>query len=155
LALGALAAAVMLAACGNAEVVEDINEDDDIDELAAECPQHETTETGLTYEDLECGDGEEATSGTTVTVHYTGTLEDGTQFDSSRDRGEPFTFVLGAGMVIRGWDEGLQGMLEGGQRRLEIPPDLAYGEEGVPPAIPPNATLVFEVELLEVQVPEG
>ena len=91
----------------------------------------------------------------TVTVHYTGTLEDGTQFESSRDREQPYTFVLGAGMVIRGWDEGLQGMLEGGIRRLEIPPDLAYGEEGAPPVIPPNATLIFEVELLEVQVAQG
>jgi FKBP-type peptidyl-prolyl cis-trans isomerase len=126
-----------------------------VNEIAADCPQQETTETGLIYEDVECGDGEEAVSGATVTVHYTGTLEDGTQVDSSHDRDEPFTFVLGAGMVIRGWDEGLQGMQEGGSRRLEIPPDLAYGEQGVPPTIPENATLIFEVELLEVQLTEG
>jgi FKBP-type peptidyl-prolyl cis-trans isomerase FkpA len=151
--LAALAAAARLAACNEGEIVDEA--DDDVNEIAADCPQQETTETGLIYEDVECGDGEEAVSGATVTVHYTGTLEDGTQVDSSHDRDEPFTFVLGAGMVIRGWDEGLQGMQEGGSRRLEIPPDLAYGEQGVPPTIPENATLIFEVELLEVQLTEG
>ncbi|MGH2748430.1 MAG: FKBP-type peptidyl-prolyl cis-trans isomerase [Actinomycetota bacterium] len=104
-------------------------------------------------EDVECGDGETAESGDTITVHYVGTLESGEQFDSSRDRGEPFPFRLGAGDVIPGWDEGLVGMQVGGVRRLTIPPDLAYGETGFPPDIPPNATLVFEVELLEVAEP--
>ncbi len=112
-----------------------------------------TTDSELVIEDVECGDGETAESGDTITVHYVGTLESGEQFDSSRDRGEPFPFRLGAGDVIPGWDEGLVGMQVGGVRRLTIPPDLAYGETGFPPDIPPNATLVFEVELLEVAEP--
>ena len=109
-----------------------------------------TTDSGLKYEDLECGDGTEAERGDTVTVHYVGTLEDGKQFDSSRERDEPFVFSLGAGQVIQGWDEGLVGMRVGGLRRLTIPPELGYGKTGSPPVIPPNATLIFEVELLEV-----
>jgi FKBP-type peptidyl-prolyl cis-trans isomerase FkpA len=104
----------------------------------------------LEIEELEEGTGTEAKSGDTVSVHYTGWLTDGTQFDSSRD-GDPFTFVLGQGQVIPGWDEGVQGMKEGGKRRLTIPPDMAYGEAGAGGVIPPNATLVFDVELLEVQ----
>lgn len=110
----------------------------------------QTTEEGLVIEDLECGDGTEAEVNQLITVHYTGTLEDGTKFDSSKDRGEPFQFVLGAGMVIRGWDEGFQGMKTGGVRKLTVPPELAYGEAGRD-GIPPNATLIFEVELLEVE----
>jgi peptidylprolyl isomerase len=105
----------------------------------------------LKSEDLQLGDGVEATSGKRVTVHYVGTLTDGSKFDSSRDRGEGFTFRLGAGEVIKGWDQGVAGMKIGGLRKLTIPHQLAYGERGYPPVIPPRATLVFEVELLEVR----
>ena len=110
-----------------------------------------TTESGLQYYDLETGDGAVPEVGQTVSVHYTGWLEDGTKFDSSLDRGRPFTFVLGAGQVIPGWDEGVATMKVGGKRQLVIPPDLAYGEAGAGGVIPPNATLIFEVELLDVQ----
>jgi FKBP-type peptidyl-prolyl cis-trans isomerase len=105
----------------------------------------------LKIEDLQLGDGTEAASGKRVTVHYVGTLTDGSKFDSSRDRGEGFTFRLGAGEVIKGWDQGVAGMKIGGLRKLTIPHQLAYGERGYPPVIPPRATLVFEVELLEVR----
>lgn len=104
----------------------------------------------LDLQDLKVGDGAEALPGQTVRVHYTGRLTDGSKFDSSLDRGRPFSFKLGAGEVIRGWDQGVAGMKVGGQRRLTIPPDLGYGANGYPPVIPPNATLVFEVELLAV-----
>ena len=104
------------------------------------------------------GSGAEATTGRLVVVHYTGWLYDagaadnkGTKFDSSRDRNEPFAFTLGAGEVIRGWDEGVRGMKTGGRRTLTIPPDMGYGANGAPPVIPPNATLLFEVELLNVK----
>lgn len=107
--------------------------------------------TELKTEDLEVGSGAEATSGKQVTVHYTGWLVDGTKFDSSRDSGNPFTFALGSGQVIPGWDQGVAGMKVGGLRRLHIPPDLAYGAQGAPPVIPPDSTLVFDVELLDVQ----
>jgi len=96
------------------------------------------------------GEGAEAKSGDTVTVHYTGWLTDGTKFDSSVDRGQPFQFRLGIGQVIRGWDEGVAGMKVGGKRKLTIPPDMGYGQRGAGALIPPNATLVFEVELLGV-----
>ncbi|WP_353191750.1 FKBP-type peptidyl-prolyl cis-trans isomerase [Pandoraea pnomenusa] len=109
-----------------------------------------TTESGLQYEELQVGDGAEATPGNTVTVHYTGWLTDGKKFDSSKDRNDPFAFVLGGGMVIRGWDEGVAGMKVGGKRKLIIPAELGYGARGAGGVIPPNATLVFEVELLEV-----
>ncbi|MDX1593880.1 MAG: FKBP-type peptidyl-prolyl cis-trans isomerase [Gammaproteobacteria bacterium] len=110
-----------------------------------------TTPSGLRYEDLAVGDGVEATGpGQTVEVHYTGWLENGTKFDSSVERGESFTFPLGVGMVIRGWDEGVTGMRVGGRRRLIIPSGLGYGSRGAGGVIPPDATLVFEVELLGV-----
>ena len=113
-----------------------------------------TTPSGLQYEDVVVGDGAEATAGAHVTVHYTGWLYDdgraGRKFDSSKDRGQPFDFPLGAGHVIRGWDEGVQGMKIGGTRRLIIPAALGYGARGAGGVIPPNATLLFEVELLGV-----
>ena len=105
----------------------------------------------LKMEDLKVGTGAEAVAGKKVTVNYLGTLEDGTKFDSSYDRAQPFTFNLGMGEVIKGWDEGVAGMKEGGKRKLVIPSSLGYGERGVPPQIPPNATLIFEVELLKVE----
>jgi FKBP-type peptidyl-prolyl cis-trans isomerase len=135
-----------LAACGSSD-------DGDAGNAAgAECPSgsQEITE-GLTYEEIECGDGDEAKSGDTVSVHYTGTLEDGTEFDSSVG-GEPFGFTIEAvpPQVIKGWDLGVAGMRVGGTRELTIGPDLAYGEAGAGGVIPPGATLIFEIELLEV-----
>jgi FKBP-type peptidyl-prolyl cis-trans isomerase FkpA len=108
------------------------------------------TDSGLKYEDLAVGEGAEAMAGRRVVVHYTGWLTSGSKFDSSVDRGDPFDFVLGRGEVIRGWDEGVAGMNVGGRRKLTIPPHLGYGARGAGGVIPPNATLVFEVELLEV-----
>lgn len=109
-----------------------------------------TTASGLQYEDEVVGTGTEAVAGKTVEVHYTGTLVDGKKFDSSRDRGKPFSFKLGAGMVIKGWDEGVAGMKIGGKRKLVIPAILGYGTRGAGGAIPPNAVLHFDVELLKV-----
>lgn len=128
-------------AVGAPEAPTEVDEDD-----------YTTTDSGLKYVDLEEGSGESPEEGQQVVVHYTGWLqEDGTKFDSSLDRGETFLFTVGVGQVIPGWDEGVAGMKVGGKRQLVIPPDLAYGETGAPGAIPPNATLIFEVELLEIQ----
>ena len=114
----------------------------------------QTSASGLQFEDTVVGSGDVARAGQRVSVHYTGWLynngEQGGKFDSSKDRGQPFVFPLGAGHVIKGWDEGVQGMAVGGTRRLVIPPELGYGARGAGGVIPPNATLLFEVELLAV-----
>lgn len=105
----------------------------------------------LEMKDLAVGKGAEAKAGDNVKVHYVGTLTDGKEFDSSKKHGQPFEFELGAGRVIKGWDQGVAGMKVGGKRKLTVPPSLAYGARGFPPVIPPNSTLVFEVELLDVK----
>lgn len=109
-----------------------------------------TTEEGLVFKEVECGDGAEPENGDTISVHYTGRLEDGTEFDSSEGK-DPISFALGSGQVIEGWDLGFQGMKVGGKRELTIPPELGYGEQGAPPVIPPNSTLIFDVELVDVE----
>ena len=155
--LVALVAALVLVACGGG----DPETDDDAAPAdtptadaggGGECStDYTTTDSGLKIRDIDCGDGDEAQRGDTLEVHYEGRLEDGRKFDASRDHGSTFEFQLGAGMVIAGWDEGLVGMKVGGKRELIIPPELGYGETGSPPAIPPNATLVFEVELVSIK----
>ncbi len=110
-----------------------------------------TTASGLKYTDLTVGDGAEAKAGDKVQVHYTGTLENGKKFDSSRDRGIPFVFQVGVGQVIKGWDEGIAGMKVGGKRKLVIPSNLGYGAAGAAGVIPPNATLIFDVELIGIK----
>lgn len=123
--------------------------------IGSEAPQEArppvTTTSGLRYIDLVVGDGRKAEIGDTATVHYTGWLTDGTKFDSSVDRGEPFSFRVGSGMVIKGWDEAVSTMRKGGKRKLIIPPHLAYGARGVGDIIPPDATLTFIVELLDLR----
>lgn len=114
-------------------------------------PEQVTTSSGLKYVELVIGTGASPQPGQMVTVHYTGTLEDGTKFDSSLDRGQPFTFPIGTARVIKGWDEGIMTMKIGGKRKFIIPPDLAYGTRGRLPVIPPSATLIFEVELLGIK----
>jgi FKBP-type peptidyl-prolyl cis-trans isomerase len=136
--LGGAALALLVAACSD-------------DEPKSGGGNVVTTPSGLQYEDINVGDGVQPQTGQSVVVHYTGTLTDGTKFDSSRDRGQPFSFQLGVGQVIKGWDEGLSTMKVGGRRKLTIPPDLAYGSRGAGGVIPPNATLIFDVELLDVR----
>ena len=126
------------------------------DQQKAAAPMTTKTESGLQYQDLVVGTGAEASAGHQVKVHYTGWLQNpdgsaGAKFDSSVDRGQPFVFPLGAGRVIRGWDEGVAGMKVGGKRKLTIPAELGYGSRGAGGVIPPNATLIFDVELLGVQ----
>jgi len=146
--------ALVLAVCDTGSTTTVANEpltnDDFAPALNVDLDAMVHTVSGLYFQDLEVGQGDEAAAGASVTVHYEGWLSDGTKFDSSRDRGQPFTFVLGAGFVIPGWEEGVAGMRVGGLRKLVIPPSLAYGVAGVPPTIPGNATLVFDIELLEV-----
>jgi FKBP-type peptidyl-prolyl cis-trans isomerase len=148
-------AAAALVACGDNGTdlgPEPLTNDDFAPALNVDLAAMTETPSGLYYQDLEVGAGDEAVSGMTVSVHYEGWLVDGTKFDSSRDRGTPFDFLLGAGSVISGWDEGVAGMRIGGIRKLVIPPHLAYGSGGAGGGvIPGNATLVFDVELLEVQ----
>ena len=143
------AAALQFAACGSDE--DTSSQLQFAPELEVDVESLTRTASGLQYQDLAVGDGIEAAAGNAVTVHYTGWLVDGSKFDSSVDSGQPFSFTLGAGEVITGWDEGVAGMRVGGKRKLVIPPGLGYGAAGYPPVIPRNATLVFDVELLEVQ----
>lgn len=110
-----------------------------------------TTESGLKYVDETIGEGISPKSGQKVTVHYTGTLTSGKKFDSSKDRDEPFSFTIGVGQVIKGWDEGVMTMKVGGKRKLTIPPELGYGSRGAGGVIPPNAVLIFDVELIDVK----
>jgi FKBP-type peptidyl-prolyl cis-trans isomerase FkpA len=119
--------------------------------LAVDTAALTKTLSGLRYQDIAPGRGAEATAGRTASVHYTGWLPNGEKFDSSRDRNEPFSFLVGAGQVIAGWDEGVAGMKVGGRRKLVIPSSLGYGTAGVPPDIPSGATLVFDIELLDVR----
>jgi FKBP-type peptidyl-prolyl cis-trans isomerase FkpA len=140
--------ATLLAACGSST---DRVNDGFASELEIDPAALTSTPSGLRYQDQSTGEGVEATAGTTAVVHYTGWLTDGKKFDSSRDRGEPFAFRIGAAQVIAGWDEGVAGMKVGGRRKLVVPANLGYGSQGAPPVIPPDATLVFDVELLDVQ----
>lgn len=151
-AMVCIATAMLTSACNNAPVTSTAP-------TAAQAPIAAQgivkTASGLQYEELKPGTGEVAKAGAKVTVHYTGWLQNpdgsaGKKFDSSKDRGDPFKFPLGAGRVIKGWDEGVQGMKVGGIRKLIIPPELGYGARGAGDVIPPNATLIFEVELLGV-----
>lgn len=139
---------------GEGETTEAAEEGASAEEATEAKPAGEwtTTDSGLKYRDVKVGDGPSPEPGDMVVVHYTGTLKDGTKFDSSRDRDEPFSFAIGRGEVIEGWDEGVITMKVGGKRELVIPPDLGYGETGTPGGpIPPNAELHFDVELLEIK----
>ncbi len=142
--------ALALAACGTDTTTEPLTDDDFAPELNVNLDAMTKTASGLYVQDITVGMGDEATSGATVTVHFEGWLSNGTKFDSSRDRDEPFSFLLGDGSVIQGWDEGVACMRVGGFRKLVIPPELGFGVNGALPTIPGNATLVFDIELLEV-----
>jgi len=144
--LPALAWLALAAACGSRDNAAGFSAD-----LGVDTTKMTKGPAGYWYTDLAPGQGAVAETGRTVRVHYTGWLPDGKKFDSSRDRGEPFAFTLGAGQVIAGWDEGVKGMKVGGRRELVIPPDQAYGAQGSPPKIGPNETLVFVVDLLAVR----
>src|SRR5665213_2185577 len=143
--LGVLALAAVIYGCGKSEKTGGSGGSGP----AKVTGQPPTTPSGLQYWDIVVGTGPTAVPGNMVKVHYSGYLTTGEKFDSSRDRGEPFSFPLGAGQVIKGWDEGVAGMKVGGQRQLRIPPELGYGAAGAGGAIPPNATLIFDVELLD------
>jgi FKBP-type peptidyl-prolyl cis-trans isomerase FkpA len=141
-----------LVACANAQAADKKAAKAAAAKPAAAAPgKPVTTASGLTYEDIVVGKGAVAKAGDRVEVHYTGWLTDHTKFDSSRDRNVPFVFPLGAGQVIPGWDQGVAGMKVGGKRKLTIPPNLGYGASGAAGVIPPNATLIFEVELLGIK----
>jgi FKBP-type peptidyl-prolyl cis-trans isomerase FkpA len=144
LAAATLAAGIV--ACGSPQADQNF-----APELNVDLDRMQQTESGIYYEDVREGDGEPVQPGQVIIAHYTGWLPDGTRFDSSHDHGQPFQVPIGQGHVIRGWDEGIPGMRPGGVRRLVIPPELAYGERGAGGVIPPNATLVFDVELLSVR----
>ena len=144
-----LTIAAILIVCGCTAQAEFSN-DDFAQELGINMDSMTDLPSGLSYQDIVVGEGAEAVVGKAAVVHYTGWLQDGTMFDSSVN-GAPFTFSVGGGEVIRGWDEGVPGMKVGGKRKLVLPSELGYGKYGAPPDIPPNATLVFEVELLEVR----
>ncbi len=146
----ALLLAVALSACGEGSYDGALSGVDFAPELGVNLAAMTVTDSGLHYVDEQAGQGDPAEAGRGAVVHYSGWLPDGTAFDSSHQRGEPFALpMIGAGMVIEGWDEGLQGMRPGGTRLLVIPPSLGYGEQGVPGVIPPNSVLVFRVEMLD------
>jgi FKBP-type peptidyl-prolyl cis-trans isomerase len=152
----ALTAVVALAICAGALLMEAQQKTAPAKKPSTAAPTPVTgdpvvTKSGLKYWDIKAGDGAEAVRGKRVSVHYTGWFTSGKKFDSSVDRGQPFEFRLGAGEVIRGWDEGVAGMKVGGKRQLNVKPELAYGSRGYPGAIPPNSTLIFDVELLAVR----
>jgi peptidylprolyl isomerase len=140
-----LAVVLLIASCGSSKSAKEENANN-----SGPYAGYTKTDTGLLYKDVVQGKGEVPTTGQRVVVHYTGTLEDGTKFDSSVDRKKPFEFTFGTGQVIKGWDQGLATMKPGGKRILVIPPDLGYGNRAAG-KIPPNSTLIFEVELLEVK----
>jgi FKBP-type peptidyl-prolyl cis-trans isomerase len=141
---------ILIAGCTKKEESPVVEKDAGALAVSHAIPQPGQSVTELKIEDVEVGTGSEVLAGKAVTVHYTGWLTNGTKFDSSKDRGQPFTFKLGAGQVIKGWEQGVAGMKVGGKRKLTIPPSLGYGANGAGDVIPPNATLVFEVELLGV-----
>ena len=141
---------VLVAGCTKREESTPVEKNAAAQAVSHAIPQPGQSVTELKIEDVKVGTGGEAVAGKTVTVHYTGWLTNGTKFDSSKDSGRPFTFPLGGGRVIKGWDQGVAGMKVGGVRKLTIPPSLGYGASGAGGVIPPNATLVFEVELLSV-----